>query len=125
MSKKTTRQTLTVLALITSGVASGQTQVPNTFQSGQPARASEVNDNFSTLEQAIQQLENSTNLAWMGNWQNGVLYNVKDLVQFQGSVYIAVQDTSGAEDPTDTGFWSLFAAQGADGATGQQDTHHV
>ena len=36
--------------------ASAQTQVPHTFEAGQPARASEVNENFDTLEQAIQQL---------------------------------------------------------------------
>ena len=34
-------------------LAHGQTQVPNTFQSGQPARAAEVNENFSTLETAV------------------------------------------------------------------------
>ena len=44
-----------VLALVTSGIAFGQTQVPNIFQAGQPARAAEVNDNFSTLESAANQ----------------------------------------------------------------------
>ena len=109
-----------ILALAFCGVASGQTQVPNDFTAGTPARAAEVNENFTTLEQAVQQLESSTNLSWMGDWQNGVSYDVDDLVQFQGSASLAVQATSGAEDPTDTGFWSLFAAHGADGATGQQ-----
>lgn len=37
------------------GVAYGQTQVPNTFQAGQPARAADVNNNFSTLESAANQ----------------------------------------------------------------------
>ena len=41
------------IAVLASGVALGQTQVPNQFQAGQPARAAEVNDNFSTLEAAI------------------------------------------------------------------------
>ena len=36
-----------------AGIAFGQTQVPNTFQSGQPARAAEVNDNFATVETAV------------------------------------------------------------------------
>ena len=109
-----------VVTLIISGVAFGQTQVPNTFQAGQPARAAEVNENFSTLESAIQALQGSTSPTWMGVWQAGVVYDPDDLVQFQGSVFIAVLTTTGAEDPTNTMFWSLFAANGADGATGPQ-----
>ncbi len=120
MNMKSMTQMLGVVALMSSGNIFAQTQVPNTFQAGQLARAAEVNDNFATLEQAIQQLENSTNLAWMGIWQNGVSYAVDDLVQFQGSVYLAVQATTGLEDPTDGAFWALFAAAGADGATGPQ-----
>ena len=46
---------LAAYALLTSGVALAQTQAPNTFQSGQPARADEVNANFDALEQAIDQ----------------------------------------------------------------------
>jgi len=38
-----------------STVALGQTEVPNDFQAGTPARAAEVNDNFSTLESAVNQ----------------------------------------------------------------------
>lgn len=44
---------LTGVVVLASGVALGQTQVPNTFQAGQPARAADVNDNFSTLENAV------------------------------------------------------------------------
>ena len=42
-----------------AGTASGQTQVPNVFQSGQPALASEVNENFDVLVQAVQVLEST------------------------------------------------------------------
>ena len=41
--------------LIFSGAAIGQTQLPHTFTAGQPARATEVNENFSELESAINQ----------------------------------------------------------------------
>lgn len=44
-------------AVLISGAALGQTQVPNTFQSGSPALASEVNENFDALAQAVQVLE--------------------------------------------------------------------
>ena len=38
-----------LIALLTSSATLGQVQVPNTFQSQQPARAAEVNANFSAL----------------------------------------------------------------------------
>lgn len=44
-----------IAILMLTGAVFGQTQVPNTFQSGQPARAAEVNDNFSAVESAINQ----------------------------------------------------------------------
>ena len=46
-------------AIFVAGTASGQTQVPNVFQSGQPALASEVNENFDVLVQAVQVLEST------------------------------------------------------------------
>ncbi len=50
-----------VITFLYSTMAIGQTEVPNTFQSGQPARAAEVNDNFTTLESAVN--DNSTDIA--------------------------------------------------------------
>jgi hypothetical protein len=96
-----------------------QTSVPNTFESGTPARAAAVNENFTVLEAAIQQVESSAKV-WMGVYQPGVTYAANNLVQYQGSAYIALQATSGAEDPTDAAFWALFAARGADGPAGAQ-----
>ena len=106
------------LALLAPTVTLAQTTLPHTFQSGTPALAAEVNENFTALEQAVQQLEGLTEAPWKGDWQTSVVYGINDLVQFQGSVFIAVQPTTGVEDPTDTAFWSLFAAGGADGADG-------
>ena len=42
-------------AMLIAGTTYGQTQVPNTFQSGQPAMAADVNANFSELESAANQ----------------------------------------------------------------------
>ncbi len=61
MNNKISKLTLGLLALITTGIAFGQTQVPNTFQSGQPAVAAEVNDNFSALETAA--IDNAAGIA--------------------------------------------------------------
>ena len=44
---------LSTLALVSTTFA--QTQVPNEFQAGQPARAAEVNANFDALENAVDQ----------------------------------------------------------------------
>ncbi len=46
---------ISAIVLLLSTSVFGQTQVPNTFQSGQPARAAEVNANFSELENAVNQ----------------------------------------------------------------------
>jgi hypothetical protein len=43
------------VALLFSSTLSAQTQVPNTFRQGEPARADEVNANFSALESAVNQ----------------------------------------------------------------------
>lgn len=121
------RTSVFTVVFLASSMSLAQTQVPNTFQSGQAARAAEVNENFSTLESAvntnsagIQQLQQASSVTWMGAWQNGISYSRFDLVEYQGSTYIASQNTSGNENPSDTSFWSLFAAGGIDGSTGPQ-----
>lgn len=53
--------------LAASDIALAQTQVPNVFEAGQAARASEVNENFDTLEAAIDENaadidQNATNI---------------------------------------------------------------
>ena len=110
----------TTIALIIgyTGVAVGQTEVPNTFQAGQPAKAAEVNANFDAIESAIDQLQGLSGVVWQGTWQNGVVYNRLDLVEYQGSTYIAVQGTNGSENPLNTNFWSLFASGGEQGLIG-------
>jgi hypothetical protein len=50
-----TRYFASALAFFGIATAQAQTQVPNVFQSGQPAQAAEVNENFDTLESAIDQ----------------------------------------------------------------------
>ena len=52
----------TLALFLSSGLAIAQTvQVPNTFQADTPARASEVNDNFTAVETAVD--DNASNIA--------------------------------------------------------------
>jgi hypothetical protein len=59
MTMNLLRYTIMPFAILIAGTAFGQTQVPNTFQSGSPALASEVNENFDALVQAVQALEST------------------------------------------------------------------
>ena len=59
MTMNLLRYTIMPFAILIAGTAFGQTQVPNTFQSGSPALASEVNENFDVLVQAVQVLEST------------------------------------------------------------------
>ena len=63
MNMKSISRALGIIALMLSGSLFAQTQVPNTFQAGQPARAAEVNENFSTLSDAV-----NTNAAAIQNF---------------------------------------------------------
>ena len=59
-------------------------------------------------------------LVWKGQWQTGLPYVEKDLVEFGGSAYVCIADTAGASTPIDPTKWQLFAAKGAEGAAGAQ-----
>jgi hypothetical protein len=54
-----------LLFTLASGMTVAQTQVPHTFSSGQPARASDVNENFSALEAAVNR--NADDIAAIGS----------------------------------------------------------
>lgn len=60
MNSKLYSHALVTLVLMVPAVSFAQTSVPNTFQSGAPARAAEVNENFTVLEQAVQELESTS-----------------------------------------------------------------
>lgn len=114
-------------AVFVAGSSMAQTQVPHEFQSGQPARAADVNENFDAVEAIadqimndLEQLRQDKALTWKGTWQNGVPYFQGDLVEYSGSAYVSVQVTTGIESPANASYWSVFAAAGTDGVTGSQ-----
>ena len=54
---------------IISGLAVGATSLPNTFKAGEPAKAAEVNENFSTLSSAID--SNASDISVLSNPESG------------------------------------------------------
>jgi hypothetical protein len=122
------------LAFTGLGGASAQMAIPHDFEAGQPARAADVNENFTAVEEAVNgvmssvdlqateiaALKDAVALTWRGDWQDGTEYSRLDLVHFEGSTYVATGDTSGTESPADTALWALLAAGGETGAEGPQ-----
>ena len=122
MNNRLLRVAVAGLLLGVAAAAHSQTQarvdIPHVFQSGQPARAADVNANFAALKSAVNSMQLPTVLAWKGPWQTSVSYLKNDLVEFGGSVYVCIVDTAGASSPIDPTRWQLFAAKGANGAAG-------
>jgi hypothetical protein len=56
-------------------------------------------------------------LTWRGAYDNGTAYQPNDAVEYLGSSYICILDSTG-NDPTNATYWSLLAAKGDVGETG-------
>src|SRR5690606_34925375 len=52
-----------------------------------------------------------------GTYDGDTTYDPNDAVSYQGSSYVAIQETTG-NLPTDTDYWQLLAEKGETGATG-------
>ena len=62
-----------------------------------------------------------TGLNWRGNWSNGAIYSVNDVVAFGGSAYVSLIGANTNNTPAGSpAAWSLMAAQGSTGVTGAQ-----
>ena len=84
MKKLTKRFLALASTLIITSIANGQTQVPNDFLAGQPARAAEVNENFQTLEEAIDQ--NLSDIATLNSDE------AERRLQYIESVLVSIKD---------------------------------
>lgn len=85
-----------VLACLLATTAFGQTQVPNEFQSGQPARASEVNENFDALELAVDAnaSEAAANASSIATNATDIQQNTNDIASgMNGGVPVFAQGT--------------------------------
>ena len=128
-----------VLALTATSVYSGTVTIPNTFKPGTPARAADVNANFSaiatavndtatdiaTLETSIQTLQKaqaSLGFIFRGPWTSSTSYAANDIVTEGGSSYIALVVNTAVDPAADVsgsgGHWTVIAAAGAKGPAG-------
>jgi Phage Tail Collar Domain/Collagen triple helix repeat (20 copies) len=117
----------------------GPVTVPNTFVPGTPARAADVNANFSavagavngsaadiatlqTTIQALQKAQAALGFTFRGPWAVGTVYSAKDVVSEGGSSYIALAANASVDPAADVGAaggrWALIAAAGVTGSPG-------
>lgn len=57
-------------------------------------------------------------IANKGTWKTGVVFQVDDLVQFDGSTWIAVKKNLNRKPGPNSAFWNVFAAKGDQGKIG-------
>jgi hypothetical protein len=128
-----------VLALTATSAYSGTVTIPNTFKPETPARAADVNANFSaiatavngtatdiaTLEtsiQALQKAQASLGFIFRGPWTSSTSYAANDIVTEGGSSYVALMVNTAVDPAADVsgsgGHWTVIAAAGAKGPAG-------
>lgn len=54
-------------------------------------------------------------LTWEGNYDNGTAYGFQEVVHYQGSSYICINNPSIGNLPTDTAYWDVVALKGLNG----------
>jgi hypothetical protein len=114
----------------------GPVTVPNTFVPGTPARAADVNANFSAIAgavngsaadiatlqttiQALQKVQAALGFTFRGPWAAATVYSAKDVVSEGGYSYIALAANASVDPAADVGgaggHWALIAAAGRPG----------
>lgn len=117
-----------LLALVSEAQAASVT-VPNSFSAGAPARAAEVNANFTALANAINAnagdiaaLQSSASAAgfnYRGGWASSTAYAKNDVVTDSGSSYVALKASTGVAPAADvSGNWALISRAGTPGVAG-------
>jgi hypothetical protein len=62
----------------------------------------------------------SAGFAFKGPWSSGTSYVVNDVVSYNGSSYISIQNGTNQNPSTQTTYWSIVASQGDIGVQGNQ-----
>lgn len=82
-----------------------------------------INNCENVAEELIQAKENGVfdghEFVWCGEFDESIDYKVDDVVEYNGSVYICIQDKDNNQDPINyPDYWQLFVSKGADGKDG-------
>jgi hypothetical protein len=138
-SSKLTVAMSAVLTMAATVANSGTVTIPNTFAARTPAKAVDVNANFSavatavngsatdiatlqTTIQALQKAQASLGFTFRGPWVSATAYSVNDVVSEGGSSYVALTANTAVDPVRDAsgsgGHWAVIAAAGAKGTTG-------
>ena len=130
-----------VLTMATTAANAGSVTIPNTFTAGTPAKAADVNANFSAVATAVngsandvatlqtkilalQKAQTSLGFVFKGPWATVTAYAINDVVTEGGSSYVALMANASVDPANDVsgsgGHWAVMAAVGAKGASGPQ-----
>ena len=110
----------------------GNVTVPVAFVSGTPAKAADVNSDFTALSTAINASNTSivalqtavaaAGFNYQGTWNSTASYPVHAVASENGSSYVALTATTNVDPANDVsnngGNWALIAQKGSTGATG-------
>ena len=129
---KSLKITILSAALSFSSVYAAAVTVPNTFTAGTPAKAADVNANFTALANAInssagditalQSAMATAGFNYRNTWSASTTYAKNDVVTNAGSSYVALRATTNNNPTIDVsnngGNWGLIAQAGATGPAG-------
>lgn len=65
-----------------------------------------------------------SSLVWRGTFASNLSYSLLDVVFYQGSSYVCIQQTTN-QTPQNSLYWSLIASKGSDGAAGADGTDGI
>jgi len=91
------------------------TEIVPFVQAGQTKKAT-LNTITSNLLQGPQG-DPGLSLNWQGDWSSGALYEVNDVVYYQGNSFVCIADHTNIT-PQPNSYWNLIAQRGTDGADG-------
>ena len=91
------------------------TEIIPFVQAGQTKKAT-LNTITSNILQGPQG-DPGLSLNWQGDWSSGALYEVNDVVYYQGNSFVCIADHTNVT-PQPNSYWNLIAQRGTDGVDG-------
>lgn len=75
---------------------------------------------MATLSSLLGSSFKGDGFTFRGSFDSGTTYNINDVVQYNGSAYVAIQNSisTGTAPDIDTSNWALFVSKGDTGSAG-------